>query len=759
MTEGIRKEKNLPERIARSLIQNEELFIQSLKIFANTSIVGSQGAQAGGSSGGPSGVGNYLRKDGDIMDGPIAFQPSIASIVANQIDIRKSVASNYGSKVFLISEGIGATEDELNFIIGGSSPNSLVGSEFPGQILVISPIDTHTITINNDPSGFGDATAVPPFNIRTPDGNPVVLKNQQTVMLIFDSTSSQWSFLSAVGASGGVASDSVCFPEKDSDDQSGSLSIVFDANRFCRMRVIGDLTITFDTSKMIFGKVCMLTVEILQDPGGGHTVTFADAPFENGITPTIFTAGNRYTSIRFYAYKLDATGSAVRIFAFDELQPFPLQFFDGFIQARLDTDQTSNLTPNKHLEFDLALATDNTIKVANGGGQGSGLFTNFEIGHLYQCECHYAIEGVIASSELTVQFFSVSKGVFFGSQGRAMLTTHALSDSSQPVAKGFFVADSINDVVEVRIRAASGVGKIIAGSGSGESTSYVVIKDCGVAGIENLAGNLITAPAPTGPEVILPLKGYMTGNLNLADTTPGFVSLGGDSSSLDPEINRVPAMASGKFVRLRTHIISNNSGSGLRIHTVVGAVTSPQLGPSLSTVGIHETDLLGKTFVKDDLISMRITRGGAGGNIISNAWLEVQYNSNDFWFYSDRLRGNQVGFRYTGIISLGIVESSTGPASFTRDDWEKSIGRKGIINDFIYYGNAPAGTGVTKVVIEVNSVVAFESPDLAVSNSSTIYRFDGVNIEVGADDLIVARIETRLGTTSDGIFGIRFSLG
>ncbi|KKM73095.1 hypothetical protein LCGC14_1413960, partial [marine sediment metagenome] len=67
MTEGIRKEKNLPERIARTIIQNEELFIQSLKIFANTSIVGSQGAQAGGSSGGPSGVGNYLRKDGDAM--------------------------------------------------------------------------------------------------------------------------------------------------------------------------------------------------------------------------------------------------------------------------------------------------------------------------------------------------------------------------------------------------------------------------------------------------------------------------------------------------------------------------------------------------------------------------------------------------------------------------------------------------------------------------------------------------------------------
>ena len=124
MTEGIRKEKNLPARIARSLIQNEELFIQSLKIFANTSIVGSQGTQAGGSTGGSSGVGNYLRKDGDIMDGPIAFQPTIASIVANQIDIRKSEGTNYTSKLFLVAE-VGF-EDELNFILGGESSASSI---------------------------------------------------------------------------------------------------------------------------------------------------------------------------------------------------------------------------------------------------------------------------------------------------------------------------------------------------------------------------------------------------------------------------------------------------------------------------------------------------------------------------------------------------------------------------------------------------------------------------------------------------------
>ena len=120
---------------------------------------------------------------------------------------------------------------------------------------------------------------------------------------------------------------------------------------------------------------------------------------------------------------------------------------------------------------------------------------------MYQCECHYGIEGAIDSSELTVQFYNVTKGSFFGSQGRTQLTTHALKDSNQPVAKGFFIADSILDIIEVRIKSVSGTNKIIAGSGSTDPTSYVIIKDCGVAGLVNLPGEII--PAPVDTEIVL----------------------------------------------------------------------------------------------------------------------------------------------------------------------------------------------------------------------------------------------------------------
>ncbi len=504
MTEGIRKEKNLPERIARTIILNEQLFIQDLKIFANTSIVGSQGVQSGGSSGGPSGVGNYLRKDGDKMDGPIAFQPSIASIVANQLDIRKSVGTNYTSKVFLIAES--GTEDELNFILGGVAGNFLVGAEFPGQILVIQPIQTHKITINNDPSGVGDPAAVPPFNIRTPDGNPVVLENEQAVMLIWDSTSSQWSFLNAVAS--GLSGDPQCFTEKDLGDVSGAQTIVFNDNAFARMRAIGDTTLAFDVSSLTIGKWYKLTVEILQDETGGHIVTFTDAPFQNGVVPIVFKAANRYTTINFYAYTdVDGEVSIVRIFAFPtqfDTADQSKEFFDGYIQARLDTDQTANLTVSKHIEFDLPIATDSTIAVSTGSGQAAGLFTNFEVGHLYQCEVAIAVESLSqADSEFSFQFYNVTKAQFFGSQARALAVSNAEFDSSLVIAKGFFIADAINDTIEVRIKSMFGVNSIKAGDQSAEQMSYVVIKDCGVAGEANLPGNTTPAPIPDPPSTPL----------------------------------------------------------------------------------------------------------------------------------------------------------------------------------------------------------------------------------------------------------------
>ncbi len=750
MTEGIRKEKNLPERIARTIILNEQLFIQDLKIFANTSVVGSQGSQAGGSSGGPSGVGNYLRKDGDAMDGVFATRPSIATIADGEIDISKVTAINYTSKAFVIAEG-GSDVDELNFIFGGVVGTTITGAEFPGQWLIIQPIAGQTITINNDVSGFGDPIATPKQNIRTPDGNPVILKNEQSVLLNFDSTSGQWSFLGAVGTS--VLGD-ICFPEKDSGDQSGALTIFFNRNRSCRMRVIGNLTITFDTSEMIFGKIYFLTVEVLQDPTGQRIVTYADAPFENNLTPKVFKAANRYTSTRFYAYKLDA-GSAVRIFAFDEFQEFSQEFFDGYIQARLDTDQTSNLTASKHVEFDLKIATDNTILVTTGSGQSAGIFTNFEVGHLYQCEVALAVESLAqADSEFSFQFYNVTKAQFFGSQARALTVSNAEFDSSLVIAKGFFVADAISDTVEVRIKSMFGVNSIKAGDQSAEQMSYIIIKDCGVAGIDNLPGNIIPAPTPTGPEVVGPLKGYMIGHMQFNSPITSHFSLGGGTPGTSIATSTVPAMGNGKFKTLRTHI-DVDSGDDLDLATYVNGISSGLIFTPINGVGNHITDLLDRAFVKDDLISLSLGRTGSSGNINFANWLEIEYNSNDFWFYGPRAIGGQGTDQFSPLIG-NAVHITPGVNGTVRLDHQRAIGRSGTIQDFVYYGTAPSGTGDTIISIEVNGFVVFSTPSLAVSAGPNIFRFDGIGIVVNANDLINIKMNGRVGTTMEGICGCRF---
>ena len=170
-------------------------------------------------------------------------------------------------------------------------------------------------------------------------------------------------------------------PESSSDndhnigDVSGAILIDIAKHRFCRMRAIGDTQITFDVSDLITSKWTQITLEILQDPIGQHTVTFVDAPFENQVIPKVFKAANRYTTIRFYAYRIAV--DVVRIFAFEEFQEFSQEFFDSFIQARITNDQIANLNPNDHLEFNLKIATDNTISVSTGAGIISpGKFTS-----------------------------------------------------------------------------------------------------------------------------------------------------------------------------------------------------------------------------------------------------------------------------------------------------------------------------------------------------------------------------------------------
>jgi len=256
------------------------------------------------------------------------------------------------------------------------------------------------------------------------------------------------------------------------------------------------------------------------------------------------------------------------------------------------------------------------------------------------------------------------------------------------------------------------------------------------------------------PDVIVPTKGYLIGNQSRTSSGKTFRSLGGSiSSSFVETSNTVPAMGSGTFKRLRTNIFID-TGDNLDIETRVNGVSSGFLGVPLNGVGVKTTDLLNRAFVKDDLLSIGVTKGGASGNIQFNTWLELTYEATEFWFYSP-LAG--AGFGSNNFFSIigNSVNRQPSTDITARTAQQRSIGRSGIIKDLAYYGTAPAGTGTTVFTLEVNGIDVFNTGDIPVHGGFAIDRFDNINIVVGANDLINIKTIGRDAVTT-GIFGIRF---
>ncbi|MEK0337855.1 MAG: hypothetical protein QQN41_10530, partial [Nitrosopumilus sp.] len=237
--------------------------------------------------------------------------------------------------------------------------------------------------------------------------------------------------------------------------------------------------------------------------------------------------------------------------------------------------------------------------------------------------------------------------------------------------------------------------------------------------------------------------------------------LGGDPGVIGINSNQVPAMNSGKFKTLRTNINLNATGN-LKVFTSVNGVVSLQLD-SFSGLGIHETDLLDRTFVKDDLIAVALQRSSGVQIMHWNTWLELEYCAAELWFYSPRIFGAQGVNRFAALIGNSVFDNPSGPEFNSRLSHQRSIGRRGIIKDFVYFGKAPSGSGECIFSIEVNGIsippFGFDSPDVPVHNGFAIDRFDNVNIEISTNDLINVKMNGRSGTNLDGIFGIRFIIG
>lgn len=161
----------------RALIKDEEQFVQSLKIFNNTSIVGSVGGQSGGISNAPAEGGNFLRREGDFMIGGFGLHPILVTVASDVIDARL-ISDAYTSR--LIVNGEGGVDDDIEQILSEKQP---------GSILVIQGIAGQVLTIKNLAKGGGDE------DIRTPGGVDFFVVGEQNVTLIYDAVNNEWAFM------------------------------------------------------------------------------------------------------------------------------------------------------------------------------------------------------------------------------------------------------------------------------------------------------------------------------------------------------------------------------------------------------------------------------------------------------------------------------------------------------------------------------------------------------------------------------------
>ncbi len=183
---GVRETNSNEKRVIKGLIKNEEAFIQSLRVFANTSTISGLGATEGEVNNSPNEAsGNYLSKSGDTMIGQFGnnFDTITATnLVDDTLDVSKSTGITFP---VVILQGEGLTDDDLVTIIQGEDV-------FPFQELWIRT-RVNIITVKNSD------------NVNTPDGGDLVLPVGSIIKLIFDTFLGEWVIVggNAVAGSGG----------------------------------------------------------------------------------------------------------------------------------------------------------------------------------------------------------------------------------------------------------------------------------------------------------------------------------------------------------------------------------------------------------------------------------------------------------------------------------------------------------------------------------------------------------------------------
>lgn len=178
---SVRQARGLDVRIIEMAEAIENNFIQSLKPISgeNLQSFGGGGTLGDQDPGTSSPFGTFLKVAGDVMLGPISFDPQTAVLADDVLDIGPLTAKYKGHIIVSPQSG---TSDTLAFI---------KNAQHAGQRLTIQGIVGNTISIPNDASGNGSAG----FNIRTPTGSTVTLTGTQSLDLYFDAVANQWAFV------------------------------------------------------------------------------------------------------------------------------------------------------------------------------------------------------------------------------------------------------------------------------------------------------------------------------------------------------------------------------------------------------------------------------------------------------------------------------------------------------------------------------------------------------------------------------------
>jgi len=198
---GVRESNDTNKRVIKGLILNEAQFIQSLRVFANTSTLSGLGSTEGEINNSPiEASGNYLSRLGDTMLGPLALAPPL--------DFRIEIDANNTIDIGPLNDNSQYTS---NVQLDSIQPNSFVldiiaNAAFDGQLLVLRTFAPGTpFTISQGTLGNGG-------NIQTGDGSDLTVGDLQTVTLIFDAaliieanTGGSWRVIS-VSSGGGAGS-------------------------------------------------------------------------------------------------------------------------------------------------------------------------------------------------------------------------------------------------------------------------------------------------------------------------------------------------------------------------------------------------------------------------------------------------------------------------------------------------------------------------------------------------------------------------